>query len=446
MSGAASISGLASGLNTADIINQLMQLEAVPQVRLQSRVKSEQLAVNAMQTLNSKVAGLAGRAADLMKGEAWAPLKAASSNDKITVTTGTSADASSFSLTVDRTALSHRLEFATATGLDDAGSVPASVRLDRLDGTATVDLATDGTLQGLVDAINDPASSTGLRATAVKVGADSYRLLVESASTGAASDFTLKDAGDGTTDVLGGAVARAGRDAQLTLGSSITVTSATNTFSDVVPGVSVTLAAGATGTADVSITRDTGKLSAQVQTFVEAVNGVLAEIDSLTAYNPTTKASGMLAGDSGVRDLRSKVLDTVFPVGDEKTLAGLGIQTDRTGRLVFDKAAFESAYGADPAAVTARFTATGTGFATRVEQVARTASDKVDGSLTLALTGRNAAIKRLNDGIESWDTRLELRRTALTRQFTALETALSRMNSQSTWLAGQISSLPTSGS
>jgi flagellar hook-associated protein 2 len=42
--------------------------------------------------------------------------------------------------------------------------------------------------------------------------------------------------------------------------------------------------------------------------------------------------------------------------------------------------------------------------------------------------------------------RLELRRTTLTRQFTALETALSRMNSQSSWLAGQISSLPTSGS
>ena len=31
----------------------------------------------------------------------------------------------------------------------------------------------------------------------------------------------------------------------------------------------------------------------------------------------------------------------------------------------------------------------------------------------------------------------------LTRQFTALETALSQMNSQSSWLAGQISSLPT---
>jgi flagellar hook-associated protein 2 len=146
-----------------------------------------------------------------------------------------------------------------------------------------------------------------------------------------------------------------------------------------------------------------------------------------------------------VREVRDRLLSSVFP-GDGTSLADLGIQTDRTGRLVLDEAAFKKAYDADPTAVQTRMTADGTGFVARVAEAAKAASDRVDGTLTTSITGRNTSIERLNDGIEAWDMRLELRRTTLTRQFTALETALSRMNSQSSWLAGQISSLTTSGS
>jgi flagellar hook-associated protein 2 len=443
MSGAASISGLASGLDTATIIDQLMSLEAIPQARLANRKSSEQLVVNALQTLNSKVASLATKAADLAKPAAWTAVTATSSNAQVAVTTGTGAAPGSFSLRVDQTALSHRLELAQATGLDTAGSVPTSVRLDRLDGSAPLDLTTDGTLRGLVAAINDPANESGLRATAIKVGDDSYRLLVESTATGAASDFTLADAAD-ASPLLGGATVRAGRDAQVTLGDSITATSATNTFAELAPGVTVTLSADAAGTSEVSVARNSAGVADSMKALVDAVNAALADIDSLTAYNPTTKASGLLSGDTGVRSLRSQILDTVFPT-DGTTLADLGIQTDRSGKLVFDRDKFSAAHAADPTSVQARLTTNGTGFIDRMADVAKGASDKVDGTLTTSITGRNTSITRLTDDIDNWDLRLELRRTALTRQFTALETALSQMNSQSSWLAGQISSL-SSGS
>ncbi|HET8969625.1 MAG TPA: flagellar filament capping protein FliD, partial [Candidatus Nanopelagicales bacterium] len=273
---------------------------------------------------------------------------------------------------------------------------------------------------------------------------DQYRLLVESTATGTASDFTLTDAADGSA-LLGGATVRAGQDARVTLGDSIVATSTTNTFTDLVPGVTVTLAADASGTSDIALTRDTAGVVNGVQGLVDALNSVLTEIGTLTAYNPATKASGLLSGDTGVRSLRSSILDTVFP-SDGTSLASLGIQTDRSGKLVLDKAAFTAAWTADPAGVQQRLTATGTGFVAEVQAVAVAASDKVTGTMTMAITGRTESIRRLNDGIAAWDQRLELRRTALTRQFTALETALSRMNSQSSWLAGQISSLPPAGS
>jgi flagellar hook-associated protein 2 len=52
--------------------------------------------------------------------------------------------------------------------------------------------------------------------------------------------------------------------------------------------------------------------------------------------------------------------------------------------------------------------------------------------------------KDITDRIADWDLRLAKRKETLTAQFTAMETALSSLKNQSTWLAGQINSLPHS--
>ena len=452
MSGSASISGLGSGLDTAGIINQLMQLEAVPQGRMRTQVSTEQRAVNAMQTLNGRLASLATTAGDLAKPTAWSKLAATSSLAGITVTAGSDAVAGAFSVKVDRVAVNHRLTFNNQVGLQAPGTVPTSIDVTDLDGNVLRSLTTDGTLGGLVDAINDAEPPTGLRATAVRVGEDAsgvdqYRLVVESVATGDASGFKLTDPTSPTTPLLGDAAVRTGLDALVTVNDSIQARSATNTFEDLAPGVDITISASAdtTKASEIDLKVDPAATIKSVKSAVDAINAVLQEIDTLTAYNATTKTSGMLAGESAVRDLRGRILATVFPT-DGTSLASLGIQTDRSGKLVLDEAKLSEAYKADPDAVRQRLTADGTGFLDRVADVAKGASDKKTGTLTTAITGRNTTIERLNDGIESWDVRLELRRTALTRQFTALETALSQMNSQSSWLAGQISSLASSGS
>jgi len=80
----ASVSGLASGLDTASIIDQLIQVEAAGQTRLKSRVTSEQSTLKLLQNLNAKIAALATQAKDLTKAAAWTPLTATSSSDKVT--------------------------------------------------------------------------------------------------------------------------------------------------------------------------------------------------------------------------------------------------------------------------------------------------------------------------------------------------------------------------
>lgn len=433
----ASISGL-GGFDSASIVDQLMQLETIPQSRLKTRVTTETSQVTTLQGINSKLAALVTKAEAALDPAKWGSWSATSSSDRITVKAGSSAAPTSLSVTVTQTAASHQLGFTdSATGTDVVTGADTQVRLDLLDGTTKILETGDGTLDGLVAALNDPANATGVRATLVST-ADGKRLMVESTTTGEAGDFALS-ALDGT-QLLGGATVRAGRDAVLDLGAGITATSTTNTFTGLVPGVDVTIAAGtAPGTTStLTVARDVAATSGLVKDLVDGLNAALSEMRTVTAQGGAGKA-GVLAGDAVVRSVQSNLAGTLFGDGTS-SLADFGIELDRSGTFTFDRAAFETAYAADPARASSLVSG---GFADRVRDVAKAASDKYDGSITTAITGRQAGIARLNDSIEAWDTRLELRRSMLTRQFTALETALSQMNSQSTWLAGQISSLPS---
>ena len=439
----ASVSGLSSGLDTASIIEQLMQLEAAPQTRLKTSLTTEQAKVTSLQGLNTKVAALLTQARDLASGTAWSALTATSSSTAVAVSTTGGTTQGTFSVTVDQTAAAHRLTFAsTATGSDVVVSGGTTVELT-VGGTAKTLDTGDGTLDGLVGALN--ATGTGVNATKLRLDDGSFRLVVTAAQTGAASNVTLT-AADGT-DLLGGAAVTAGRDAAITVGGD-TVHSASNTFAGVIPGVTLTVSTAAVGTTvDVAVARDDSKVKDGVTSLVDNVNAILTQIDSLTAYGST--ARGTLPGDAILRDLRSSLLSAVYPAG-QGSMASVGLQTDRYGKLVLDQEKLAQAYAADPATVAAAFTkgsSTATdGWAARVQAVARKATDVVDGSLTTAITGRTTTIDRLSDDIDAWDLRLELRRNTLTRQFTALETALSNLQSQGSWLSGQISSLSSSSS
>jgi len=444
----ASVSGLGSGLDTANIVSQLMQLEAAPQARLETRVKSEQYVLTAYQSLNSKLSALSTKATSTGGSDAWNALKATSTLAGVSVTASSTATPTSFSAKVESVALSHQLGFADAAALTDVVTTGSTkVKLDRLDGTSIEVESGDGTLAGLVAALNDPANETGVRATTIKDANGSYRLLVESTTTGVDSDFALSNV-DGS-DLLGGASGagvRAGTNARIDLGAGISVESATNTFTDLMPGVTVALdpnvEIGKSST--IAVSRDASTLLSSVKGLVDNINAILTEIDNGSKYNVETSSRGDFVGDAAIRTIRNELANSLY--SGDTTMAAMGIQVDRTGKLVLDEATFQKAYEADPSAVAAAFGTTNDGFAGRVSAIATRASDKTTGTLTAAIEGRTSGIARLNKSIEDWDRRLELREAALTRQFTALDVALSNMNSQSSWLTSQIASLTSSSS
>ena len=441
--GTTSVSGLVSGLDTSSIISQLMQVEAQTQTNLKSKVTTEQSNVKSLQDLNSAFAALATQAATLAKPTSWNPVSVTSSTALVSVTAGPAATTGQLSFTVGTVAAAHQLRFSGTAALSTVvTSGSTHVTIDHLDGT-TQDIDTgDGTMQGLINAIN--SGSTGLKASTVKLDDGTYRLQVTSVATGAASDFALTNT-DGS-DLLGGATVTAGADAAITINGD-TVHSASNTFTGVANGLSLTLDPAVTaGTAvTVKVAQDATAMTNQVKSLVDAINSGLDKMDGLTDYNATTKASGPLAGDGSVRSISNTLLNAVYPT-DGTSLASAGIQLDRYGRLTFDADAFTTAYNADPAGTAARFTSTAGGFADRVQKVAKSASDPISGTITNSINGRNSTIKELQDSIADWDTRLALRQDTLTKQFTAMETALQQLQSQQNWLTSQLSSLSANNS
>jgi flagellar hook-associated protein 2 len=237
-----------------------------------------------------------------------------------------------------------------------------------------------------------------------------------------------------------GTVITAGTDAQLTVGDpnagGYTVSSATNTFTNVLPNVTFTATREQTGVT-IGVTPDLDGTAAKIQSLVDAANGLLAENDKQAVLGGEGRTAGPLAGDAMVRALSASVLSAVAGgVSGYGSLAQLGVQLTKTGRLTFDSAKFTKAMQADPAKVQNALTAT-TGLANNLIKVSDTAKLNLDS----AIQTRDTAVRGLTEQISEWDERLKVRQNSLQRQFTAMEVALGKMKDQSSWLAGQIAKL-----
>jgi flagellar hook-associated protein 2 len=347
-----SISGAISGIDTASLINQLMTVEAQSQNTIKTRQTAAQKAADAYTTLITSLKSLATQSAALAKTSTWQGSSATSSSTSVTATTTGNAVGT---LTFDVTAVAaaHTLVSAADSPAASTSSVVAGSSITVKDGAGVVTKGTidvgGGTLAEVVAGIN--ASDLGLRAAAVQTAPGEYRLQVTSATAGADSDFTLT----GLTGFSSMTILTAGADAELTIGTDpltqYTVTSSSNTFANLLPGLSLTVSKEETGvTVDAKL--DGSAVATQISTMVDATNAALTSLAAATAYDFTTKTGAALYGDNGIRGLQQQILSSVSGA------AAPGVQLTRDGKLTFDKAAFIKAFQADPSATAGAYGAT----------------------------------------------------------------------------------------
>jgi flagellar hook-associated protein 2 len=433
-----SIDGLVSGLNTSQIIDQLMALERQPQTRLQQQKATEQSRLDAYTQLSSKLGALGSAAFDLKFESGWTSRTAVSGDDSVLVATaGPGTLQATLSMQVTRLAASHALVSSGSVGAltDRVASGPLTI------GSTVVSDIGDGSLGSVVDAIN--ASGAGVTATALQVAPGSFRLQLTSRTTGDAGVFTASgfDPALGSMDVLS-----QGQDAQLSFGTTnpIVVSSATNTFTGLGDGLTITAKKKTTDPVTVDVKPDVDAIAAKVQKLVDAYNAAASYVSSQSSYDASTKKAGVLLGDTASSGVMAQLRDAIGAASaGGMTLFDVGFSTDRSGTLSFDKDAFVAAYTKDPTTVKALFQGDGTttGFATVVKQVIDDATATGSGRLAGVIDSKQATIRDLTSSIADWDDRLATREAQLRTQFNNLETTLGKLRDQSSWLAGQISSL-----
>ena len=309
--------------------------------------------------------------------------------------------------------------------------------------TATVvEVGAGSSLAQVVSSIN--GAGAGVRATAVQVSANAYRLQLTSMTTGSSSDVSL---GQGAfppgLSGLGGTVElQAGAHALLRVGTgpgAFDVTSSTTAVSGLLPGVTITAAkADPTTPVTVSVTTDVAAIANKMDALVTAANAALGFIADKAAYNADTKSAGVLLGNSLTRDLAQRIAGAAIGTSSDLPSTA-GVQVGRDGKISFDKAAFTEAFTKDPAAVEKTMTA----LANRLSSVADAAADPIDGYVTGQVKLEQEKVKDYTERLASFENRMTLRQQTLQRQYSALETMLGSLKAQGEWLSGQLAALPT---
>src|SRR5262249_1199418 len=116
------------------------------------------------------------------------------------------------------------------------------------------------------------------------------------------------------------------QDAQLVV-DGISVASASNAVSDVLEGVTLTLAAK--GSTAFTVAPDTTGAVTAVQGFIKAYNDFQSLVQAASGYDADKKQGGILLGDATLRNMQSALRATlgqsITGAGNATTLAGMGI-------------------------------------------------------------------------------------------------------------------------
>jgi flagellar hook-associated protein 2 len=451
MPGVISIGGLATGLDTNTIIDQLVKLERRPLDLLERQIAATQATKSSVASVSTKLAALRTAAQALGTVDRVLVRKASSSAETVLAATA-GAGAARGSTTIAVTQLARGsvagatvgVASATSTVAGGAGTFEFKVGSGAVQSVA-VDAST--TLQGLADAIN--ALGAGVTATAVNLGTSSspdYRLEIVSQNTGAATTLTIVN--DATT--LAVQTSQAGLDAQFTLsGFAGTFSRETNTFSDVLPGVTIDLRS--LGTATITVTDDTDGIVEQVQGLVTAFNDLATFVAGESTVEQKESGDdvqvGSLATDTTVKRILAR-LHGVFSgtVAGATTqyvnLSSLGLATQQDGTIKFDEAKFRAALAADPTAVAQVFA--GNGTATGVANDLVTFVGEATGAggvLAKRTSALDEQIRSLQEDVDDGQRRVDAFEASLVAQFSALETLVSDLQSQSGFLLSALAGL-----
>jgi flagellar hook-associated protein 2 len=422
---------LASGFDSTSIVDKLVAAERIPENTLLAQKSNAQSRLTILTDLITKLKALKTQSQAVNTPAEVRSFTAASDDDtRVKVTSSSAAAEGTYVLRVGQLA---RAQTNRSTELvADAATGDGSMDITVAAGSAVHIAYTAGdTLETIAARINDGVA--GASASVLNTGTG-YRLVVSSKQTGAANamSFTESGAGLGMSQVI------EAKDASVTVNGT-TVTRSTNLLSDVIPGVSLQLVSGTPLAAlDTTITvgKDAGSTRTKVQGLVDAFNAVAKVVSGQLTYSGATKGTNTLFGDSALQGLQRRlgaVMTSAYAHGTGTVSAKqLGISIGRDGSLTLDAAKLEASIASDPSAVEDLIAG---GLSAALSGVA----DQYSAATTGTLSAKQDSIRTQMTGYDKQVERIETAATSLgdrlRKQFAALEQLMTKLNSQSSYLA-----------
>lgn len=244
-------------------------------------------------------------------------------------------------------------------------------------------------------------------------------------------------------------------NASLTV-DGIPVSSASNTVSGAVPGLTLNL----TGTTDandpatLTVAADTTQISQALSTFVSDYNTALSQVNSQFTYSTSTGSQGVLSSDSTVRSLQSAlegIAAYISPAasgsGSIQSLADLGITVNDDGSLSLDSSQLNAAL-ANPTAVQNFFQgASLNGFAQQFSASIDQFNDPATGSITDEINNLNQQYSSLQSQINDYESGyIASQQTVLTAMYSQAEIALQQLPTEMQQIQEQLGNNSNSSS
>ncbi len=390
------LSSWTGGINVPSLISSLSAAYQVPVTQLQQTVTSDQATLSAWGTLQSAVSSFQSTVSALQQISSLNNRTANLSNSAA-VSASVAADAPLGTYSLSNMVLAqaqsvYSQDFASSANTTVGnGSLQIQVGSGAVT-TVTID-SSNNTLNGIAAAIN--SAGAGVNAAVVYDGTG-YRLTVTSNDTGAANAFTISASGTGSLSGLSYSAASSASSgmtlSQSALNASVTinglpVTSASDTVSGAIPGVTLNLLQ-ASGSTSLTVANDTSSFVTAVQAMVTSFNTAMGTINNLTSLNSTATSGGSgvtgpgpLIGNASVNGLRSSLLSIISSQGIAgssgsayTSLGSVGINLAQDGTLALDTTVLSAALTVDYNGTAGLFGQVGTTSTTNLQYGTATSS------------------------------------------------------------------------
>lgn len=312
----------------------------------------------------------------------------------------------------------------------------------------TIDIASGATLAEVASAIN--AKGAGVSAYVANT-VDGAKLVLKG-SDGSANGFILEAAETVGEEGLAALAwnPASGTATRLLTGAAnasfkldgLTMSATSNSVNDVAPGLSLTLTGTNIGTpTQVRFSNPSAAITTAMEDLTAALNEIAGELSAATAA-----ASGDLARDSGALELRRQLTALagmlVMPgaaAGAPRTLADLGLATERNGTFRLDPTRLAATLKSDPKGAAAMFTPGLYGVYATFDRIARNATKAGNpGSLAGSITRYTTQQAKVSEDKLKLAAAQETLRAQLTSRFASSERRVGASRSTLSFLQGQI--------